>query len=58
MTQVAINYVVNPFSQILKTVRYALELRGMVRAADEMYRLGYIKEYQETMQRVRDMRAS
>lgn len=58
MTQMAINYVVNPFSRILKTIQYAMELRGMVRAADEMYRLGYIKEYQNVMQRVREMRAA
>lgn len=58
MTQLAMNYVVNPFANILKTIQYAMELRGMVRAADEMYRLGYMKEYQDLMQRVRDMRAS
>lgn len=58
MTQLAMNYVVNSFANILKTIQYAMELRGMVRAADEMYRLGYMKEYQDLMQRVRDMRAS
>lgn len=56
MTQLAINYVVNPFSNILKTIQYSFELRGMVRAADEMYRLGYVKEYHDIMQRVRQMR--
>lgn len=58
MTQLAMNYVVNPFSNILKTIQYAFELRGMVRAADEMYRLGYTKEYHDIMKRVREMRAS
>lgn len=58
MTQLAMNYVVNPFSNILKTIQYAFELRGMVRAADEMYRLGYVKEYHDIMQRVREMRSS
>lgn len=58
MASIAMNYFVNPFSNILKTIQYAFELRGMVRAADEMYRLGYTKEYHDIMQRVREMRAS
>ena len=58
MTQLAINYVVNPFSNILKTIQYAFELRGMSRAAEEMYRLGYMNEYHNIMKQVRDLQAS
>lgn len=56
MIQIAMNYVVNPFSRILKALQYMMEIHGMARAADEMYRLGYTKEYQDTIEHIRQMR--
>jgi hypothetical protein len=42
------------FKNILRTVEYSLMLQGMTRAANEMYRLGYYKEYESMMKRIRE----
>jgi len=47
----------NWFSRAYTSIQYAVELQGMLRAAEEMYRLGYYKEYEATMKRVREMRS-
>jgi hypothetical protein len=57
MTTLAINYIVNPFSNILKTFKYAMELAGMARAARELYRLGYYKDYERIMNQMRKIQA-
>jgi hypothetical protein len=57
MTTLAINYIVNPFSNIVKTFKYAMEMAGMARAAQELYRLGYYKDYERIMDRMREMRS-
>ena len=57
MTTLAINYIVNPFSNILKTLKYAMEMAGMARAAQELYRLGYYKDYERIMNQIREMQA-
>lgn len=43
--------------RVYATIQYAVELQGMLRAAEEMHRLGYYKEYEATMKRVREMRS-
>ena len=58
MTELAINYVVAPTGNFFKsfwaTFMYAMELRGMVRAAEELRKMGYIKESNEIMTRARN----
>jgi hypothetical protein len=57
MSTIAMNYVVNPFSNILKTLKYSMEMAGMARAARELHRLGYYKDYERIMNQMREMQA-
>ena len=57
MTALAMNYVVNPFVKFFDTLSFAFEMAGMMRAARELYRLGYIKEYEQTLDTIRKMQA-
>ena len=58
MTDLVMTYTVNPISSFFKsfgkTFIYAMELRGMVRAAHELDRMGYKKEAQDIMERARN----
>ena len=58
MTDLAMNYVVNPTGSFFKNLWtafvYGMELRGMVRAAQELERMGYTSEAREIMQRARN----
>jgi len=58
MTDLVMTYTVNPISSFFKsfskTFIYAMELRGMVRAAQELDRMGYKKEAQDIMERARN----
>jgi hypothetical protein len=56
MTSLAINYVVNPLSKFWALLIYVSEVRGMTRAAEELYRQGYHKESQNVYQRIREMK--
>ena len=44
MTALAMNYVVNPFSNLRKFLFNTFEIIGYARAASELQRLGYHKE--------------
>jgi hypothetical protein len=55
MSTIAINYIVNPFSNFFKTFQYAFEVAGMARAATELRRMGYEKEYQIIMKQIREI---
>jgi hypothetical protein len=57
MTTLAINYIVNPFLELLKSVKYGFEMAGMMRAARELRRMGYEKEYNMTIDRMRKMQS-
>jgi hypothetical protein len=57
MTSLAMNYVVNPFLELLKSVKYGFEMAGMMRAARELRRMGYEKEYNTTIDRMREIQA-
>lgn len=55
MTELTMNYVVNPFRNFWKTITFAIEMQGMARAARELQRLGYSKEAAQTLERMRQM---
>lgn len=38
------------------TIQYSMELAGMVRAAEELRRMGYEKEYRLAIERIREMK--
>ena len=44
MTTLAMNYVVNPFGNLRKSMFRTFEIIGYARAAGELQRLGYLKE--------------
>ena len=44
MTALAMNYVVNPFSNFRKSLFNTFEIIGYARAASELQRLGYHQE--------------
>ena len=48
-------YMLDPLSSFYKVIQYSLEVQGMARAARELHRLGYYKEYEKTVQRMREM---
>jgi hypothetical protein len=41
-------------SNFCKRIIYNLEIHGMTKAADELHRLGYRKEYEELIDRLRN----
>lgn len=41
---------------VWKTIQYSMELAGMVRAAEELKRMGYEKEYKLAIDRIRRMK--
>jgi hypothetical protein len=49
-------YMLDPLSSFYKVIQYSLEVQGMARAARELHRLGYYKEYEKTVQRMREMK--
>jgi hypothetical protein len=57
MTTLAMNYIVNPFLELLKSVKYGFEMAGMMRASRELHRLGYEKEYRMILDRMREIQA-
>lgn len=44
MTALAMNYVVNPFGNLRKSMFRTFEIIGYARAAGELQRLGYLEE--------------
>ena len=44
MTTLAMNYVVNPFGNLRKSMFRTFEIIGYARAAGELQRLGYLEE--------------
>jgi len=54
MTQLAIQYLGNPFLNFVRALIEGAELSGMARAAAELQRLGYYKEAEQIMQNMRD----
>ena len=56
MTDIAINYVVNPLSGFWNGVKTFIEVAGYARAAAELSRLGYYKEAQACMMQVKNLR--
>lgn len=44
MTTLAMNYVVNPFGNLRKSLFRTFEIIGYARAAGELQRLGYLEE--------------
>ena len=44
MTALAMNYVVNPFGNLRKSLFRTFEIIGYARAAGELQRLGYLEE--------------
>ena len=44
MTALAMNYVMNPFSNLRKSLIKSFEITGYARAAAQLQRLGYLEE--------------
>ena len=59
MTTLAINYVVNPFtnffSNLWTSIALGLEIQGYVKAAQELQRLGFYKEAETAMATARSL---
>lgn len=62
MTELTMNYVVNPFASFIKNVYlgilHGMELSAMARAASELRRLGYYKEADKVYEQMRDLKIS
>jgi hypothetical protein len=57
MTDIAMNYVVNPLQGFWKGLQRFAEVAGYARAAAELSRLGYYKEAKACMMQVKKLRA-
>jgi hypothetical protein len=59
MTTLALNYVVNPFtnffSNLWVAISLGLEIRGYVKAAQELQRLGFHTEAKQAMTYAREL---
>ena len=53
MTDLAIKYVGNPIADFFRSLIRSAELSGMARAAYELKNLGYHKEADEVLERMR-----
>ena len=57
MTDIAMNYVVNPLQGFWKGVQRFVEVAGYARAAAELSRLGHYKEAKACMMQVQKLRS-
>lgn len=51
-------YFKNPLASLWEAVRFSMELRGYIRAAEELHRLGYHREAEEVINKARELAAS
>lgn len=58
MTDIAMNYVVNPFNGFMKGVYRTFEVAGYARAAAELTRLGYHAEAKNCILQIAKIKAS
>lgn len=56
MSELVVNYIINPFTRFWASIKLGMELSGYARAAEEFRRIGYHKEADkiyETMKKLR-----
>lgn len=56
MTAMAMNYVVNPFSNFGRGLMRTFEIAGYARAASELARLGYHEEAKNCMMQIKKLK--